>query len=408
MTLTVKQIEAVIKKAKSGDIKKALRIPAENKLFLLVQPSGSSSWRYQYQINKRRRTKSHGPYPDITLKQANELQKIDRDLVKNGIDPLDQLQAQPIKQTDQPTFREVGLMWYEMKKNEWRESHQIVVKDRLEKDLFNEIGHLPIDTISIDTMESAIKTVQNRPAFELAAKARRRAAEIFKYGKVKNYCSENPAQDVLVIIPKSPKIKNLPAPVDDLKQLGTMLADFDRYAGRKSTRYALRLAPLLIVRPGELRAAQWSEFDFEAEIWTIPAERMKVDRKHIVPLSRQALKLLKELRLINTGQYLFPNSFVKSRKKRDPYMSENTINQAIHKMGYKGVMVGHGVRTIASTLANNSTKWTVDAVEKQLAHGDPDKVRAAYDRSKNLEERKNMMQWLADEIDKLKVNSLIE
>ena len=403
MGLTVKKIDALIARAKAGDVTKALRVPAANKLFLLIQPSGAASWRYQYQINGRRRTKSHGPYPEVTLKEANRLQSIDRALVRSGVDPLDK-KPDPT-QNNTPTFKDVALMWHDIKAPEWKPSHAEAVLERLEKDLFIYIGRLPIDGVSVDHMEAAIKAVQARPAFDLALRARARAEKIFKYAKAKKLCRENPAYDITEVIRKPPPVKHHPAPVEDLKLLGKMLADFDRYPGRKTTQYALRLAPLLIVRPGELRSAQWAEFDLDAATWTIPGERMKMGRPHVVPLSRQALRLLKELSLINTGKSVFPSD--NRRTSVDPFMSESTVNQAIARLGYKGKMVGHGVRTIASTLANDSGRWTVDAVEKQLAHGDPDKVRGAYNRAEKLQERREMMQWLADEIDRLKIESLL-
>jgi len=289
------------------------------------------------------------------------------------------------------TFEAIGREWWELKKSSWSEGHAEAVKTRLEKLLFPTLGHRPIAEIDAPELLDTLRAIERRDALELASKTRIVAGMVFRYAIQTGRAKMDPARDLRGAL-KTRETRHY-AKLSDA-DLPEFLRKLDAYDGNTVTKLALKLLALMFVRTGELRGARWSEFDFEKAEWRIPAERMKTLAQHIVPLSQQAVAVLEQLKPI-TGEreYLFPNEH-----KPRGMMSENTILFALYRMGYRGRATGHGFRATASTILNEQG-FKADVIERQLAHKEPNKVRAAYDHSEHLPERRKMMQHWADYLD---------
>ncbi len=363
-------------------------------LFLLVHPNGSKYWRLKYRIGGKEKLLALGVYPEIGLGEARELAGDARRLVKENKDPVAERQAARARAavSAATTFEAVAKEWMQSRAKKWSPSYADKVDTVLTTNLFPRIGRMPIETITAPVLLGALRPIEARGALEVAARARRWAGEVFRYAIATGRGQNDPAAALKGAL-KTAQTQHYPALRRD--ELGDFVRKLVDYPGRPETRLAVHLLLLTFVRPGELRAAQWSEFNLQAAEWRIPSERMKGRTEHIVPLSSQALRLLEELRtLTGHGDYLFP-----SGRARVPCMSENTINKAIDVLGYKGRVVGHGFRATASTILNESGRFPVDAIERQLAHAERNKVRAAYHRAQYLVERRQMMQHWADLLD---------
>jgi len=278
----------------------------------------------------------------------------------------------------------------------WASNHASKITARLEKDVYPYIGNRPVNEVRAPELLSVLRRVENRGAIETAHRIRQHCGQVFRYAVATGRAERDPSQDLRGALQPSKTVHH--ASITEPKKVGGLMRAIDSYEGYQVSRCALQLAPLLFVRPGELRQAEWTEFDLDNAEWRIPADKMKMKQPHIVPLSTQAITILKDIHpLTGSGRYVFPS--VRTRKRP---MSENTVTGALRRLGYQsGEMTGHGFRSMASTLLNEQG-WNRDAIERQLAHAERDEVRAAYNYAEHLPERKRMMQAWADYLDGLK------
>ena len=385
--------ENVIQKAEPAD--KQYKLTDGEGMYLLVSKKGGKWWRLDYRFNGKRKTLSLGTYPKTKLKKARELRGDARKLISNGVDPSLQRRIHKY-QGNEDSFEAIAREWHTKHSPNWSDSHGVRILRRLENDLFPWLGTQPINKITPPELLSVLRKIESRGAIETAHRAHQNCGQIFRYAVATGRAERDPSGDLKGAIPPA-KQKHHPS-ITDPKKIGKLLLAIDDYEGSFITKCALKLAPLFFVRPGELRHAEWSEFDFENSEWRIPAEKMKMKSPHIVPLSSQSLKILEELHpLTGKGMYLFTGL----RSSKRP-MSENTVNGALRRLGYsKDEMTGHGFRSIASTRLNEMG-WNRDAIERQLAHAERDSIRAAYNYAEHLEERRNMMQEWSNYLDGIK------
>ena len=294
------------------------------------------------------------------------------------------------------SFEKVAREWYQRFQPKWSPSHSLDIIQRLEKNIFPQLGSHPIREITASELLAAIRLIEGRGAVESARRVLQMCGQVFRYAIATGQANRDIAADLRGALP--PAREKHHASITDPRGVAQLLRAIDGYEGSLVACCALRLAPLVFVRPGELRHAEWAEIDFEKAEWRIPAEKMKMREQHIVPLSRQAVAILRKLHpLTGSGTYVFPSIRTPARP-----MSENTVLAALRRMGYtKDEMTGHGFRSMASTLLNEQG-WNRDAIERQLAHGERNAVRAAYNFAEFLPERRRMMQAWADYLAKLK------
>lgn len=366
-------------------------------LYLLVTPPGGKLWRFDYRLNGKRKTLSFKTYPEISLSDARQRREDARKLVANGVDPGDIKKAQKaIEQAQAETFKTVTLEWHEQKKSDWSDNHAGRLLRRLELDIFPYIGDKPLAEIRTPELVTLLERVAIR-TLETAHRLKIACDMVFRYAVIKGKCEHNPAASLRGVLP-TVKPKHMAAPTEP-KAVTELLRGIDGFSGSFVTKCALQLAPVLFVRPGELRAAEWSEFDLESACWNIPSHKMKMKQPHIVPLPHQAVIILKELfNLTGSGKYVFPCH-------RSPLrcMSENTVNASLRRLGFdKDEITGHGFRAMARTMLHEILHFTPDAIEAQLAHAVPDRLGRAYNRTQHIAERKKMMQTWADYLDGLK------
>lgn len=388
MPLTDVQVRA----ARATD--KPQKLSDSKGLFLLVHPNGSKYWRLKYRYAGKEKQLALGVYPEVTLAKARDLVLEARALLKTGQDPVIERRAMKARAAASAavTFEGIAEEWIASRADKWSPSYAEKVEAILSSNLFPRIGALPITSITAPMLLAALRPIEARGALEVVARARRWAGEVFRYAIATGRATEDPATVLKGALRTAP-VKHYPALRRD--ELGDFQRALLEYSGRPETRLALQILMLTFVRPGELRAARWSEFDLAGAEWRIPAARMKTRVEHVVPLARQTLALLEELRgLTGHSECLFPGG-----QKRVPIMSENTLNKAIDVIGYKGRLVGHGFRATASTILNESGQFAPDVIERQLAHAERNKVRAAYHRAEYLAERRRMMQVWADLLD---------
>ncbi len=369
----------------------------EKGLYLEVSPSGGKWWRLRYWIAGRENRLSLGTFPEVSLAQARARRDDARKLLAEGQDPSATRKAEKAEaQAGGETFELVALEWFERFRSKWTEPHAGRILTRLKKDVFPFIGSRPIHEINAPELLSAMRRIEARGAIETAHRALQNCGQVFRYAVACGKAERDPSGDLRGALTPT-KEKHHPS-ITDPKELGELLRAIDAYQGSHVVRCALKLAPLVFVRPGELRKAEWSEVDLEAAEWRIPAAKMKMRAQHVVPLSLQAVAILRELHpLTGAGKYVFPG--VRSSAKP---MSENTVNAALRYMGYSTDQVtGHGFRSTASTLLNEQG-WNRDAIERQLAHAERNNVRAAYNFAEFLPERRKMMQAWADFLDGLR------
>jgi integrase len=373
---------------------KAFKLSDERGLFLLVTPAGGRLWRLKYRVQGREKLISLGAYPDVTLKRAREKRDAARKLLADGVDPSVQRQAERAALAQ--SFEGVGKEWLELQTKSLAPETISILSSRLDSALYPYIGSRPIAAITAQEVLSALRRIEARGRHETAHRVRALAGRVFRYAVATGRAQHDVAADLKGALAPV-KSKNF-ASVTDPIRVGELLRAIHGYSGHPVTALALKLAPLVFVRPGELRAAEWPEFDLENAEWRIPGERMKMGEPHLVPLSRQALAVLRELQpLARGGRYLFP-----SLRTRERPMSDNTINAALRRMGYTSEeQTGHGFRSMASTLLNEQG-FPPDVIELQLAHTERNKVRAAYNKAQRLPERRKMMQAWADYLDGLR------
>ncbi len=386
--------DSAIRNAKPSH--KQRKMADEKGLYLLISPKGGKWWRFDYRFDGKRKTISMGIYPDVGLKLARERRDEARKQITASIDPGEARKAQKVAQTGADSFEAIAREWFDKFSPAWASSHSKKLIRRLEKDLFPYLGSRPIGEITPPELLAVLCRIEARGAIETAHRAKQNAGQVFRYAVATGRAERDPTGDLKGALP--PAKKGHLAAITDPTQVGELLRAIDAYGGSPIVRAALQLSALVFVRPGELRQAEWAEIDLEAGKWVIPAKRMKMKAEHIVPLSTQAVALLKDLYQLSGGScYVFPGA----RSNQRP-LSDNGPRTALRAMGYTNdQMTPHGFRAMASTLLNEQG-WRPDVIERQLAHVEQNKVRAAYHRSEYLEERWKMMQAWADYLDSLK------
>jgi integrase len=371
---------------------KAYKVSDGDGLFLLVMPSGSKYWRLKYFFGAKEKLLAVGVYPEISLSEARERRGQARKLLAAGIDPADAKREAKrlLMQKQHDTFEAVAREWHSNRLSKWTSKHGSKILKRLESHVFGRIGTRPIAEITALDLLSVMRKIEEHGG-EIAHRLLQVCGQVFNYAVVTGRAQSNPALSLRGAL--KPVVKNNHAYIKP-NELSEYLKNLKAYAGSPQTKLALKFLLLTFVRTSELRGAAWSEIDLDKSEWRIPAERMKMRETHIVPLSRQAIEVLKELRpLSGQWHYVFPN-----QHKPSGQMSENTMLYALYRMGYHSRATGHGFRSTASTVLNEHG-FPPDVIERQLAHGDRDKVRAAYNHAQYLPERRKMMQWWADYLD---------
>ena len=367
-------------------------------LHILVSPTGGKLWRMAYRFNGKGKLLSFGAYPAVTLKMARDRRDEAKSLIARGVDPGEH--KKDLKRLSvtlaENTFEAIGREWHTKTKDIWEEKRAKAVLSHLEKNVFPFIGKMPIAAIKAPDLLGVAKRIEERGANYYAHAVMQTCGRVFRYAIAIGKAEHDITADLRGAL--TPHKGKHFASITDPRQVGQLLRAIDGYPGDFTTACALKIAPLVFVRPSELRCAVWTEFDFPNAEWRIPAERMKMEEQHIIPLSRQALELFNDLhKVTGNGKYLFPSVRTSTRP-----MSDTTLNAALRRLGYtRDEMTGHGFRSMASTLLNE-LGWNRDAIERQLAHGDRDSVRASYNFAEFLPERRKMMQAWADYLDELR------
>ncbi|PTD96401.1 tyrosine-type recombinase/integrase [Pseudothauera lacus] len=390
--------DIAVRQAKPTD--KARKLADERGLYLLVQPTGGKLWRLDYRFDGKRKTLALGGYPDVSLAEARKRRDQARELLAAGTDPGAAKKAGKQARVEAVAngFEAIGREWHKRKSAMWTASTQEKTLAVLEKDLFPWLGSRPVGEIAAPELLLTLRRIEERGAIDTAHRAKQTAGQIFRYAIATGRADRNPAADLQGALTPVAK-KHFPA-ITDAGEVGPLLRAIEAYKGSLIVRSALRLAPMLFVRPGELRQAEWSEIDIDHGEWRIPAEKMKKRREHIVPLARQAVEILRDLQpLTGHGRYVFQG--VRDHGKP---MSEGTVNNALKRMGYdtKKEITGHGFRAMARTILHEVLGVDAAVIEHQLAHQVPDLLGATYNRTKFLPQRKAMMQAWADYLDMLR------
>lgn len=392
-------------KAAKGGIKldgsptnKPYRISDSGGLYLEVAPSGGKWWRLKYRFAGKEKRLSLGTYPTVGLKDARSKRDENKRMLSEGIDPAAERKAKKLNifLSEEGSFEIVGREWFDKFVSPKSETHASRVRNRLEKDIYPYLGARPTGEITAPELLMVLRRIEDRGAVNTAHRVRQICGQIFRYAVATGRAERDPSADLRGAIP--PAAKTHFSSITDPKQIGELLRAIDGYSGEFSTKCALSLAPYVFVRPGELRAAQWQDIDLDNSEWQIPAERMKMKVKHIIPLSKQAIEIFRQMKLLTgNGKYVFPSIRSKSRP-----MSENTLNGALRRLGYTSQdMTTHGFRSMASTLLNEQG-WNSDAIERQLAHAERNETKASYNYAEYLPERRKMMQAWADYLHDLK------
>lgn len=389
-----KLTDRAIKNAQAGE--KIRKLSDGNGLVLVVYPNGSKYWVYRYRHLGKEKTLSLGIYPEVTLAEAR-LKLIDARKVRSqGQDPSEarkELKRQAIVSAVN-SFEAIAREWVTAKSPGWTPRYAEFIVHRMEIDLFPKLGTRPIKDIAAPELLSVIRLIEERGALDLAARAMQYCGQIFMFGIATGRAERNPANDLKGAL--KTHVKKHYAHLKAI-ELPEFLGKLEVYSGERQTALAVKLLLLTFVRTVELRGAEWAEIDLGNAEWRIPAERMKMRRDHIVPLSTQSVAVLKELHHLNgRWKYVFPNPY-----RPIKHMSENAVLYALYRMGYHSRATGHGFRHTASTVLNESGLFHGDVIERQLAHVQGNKVRGVYNHAEYLPERRKMMQWWADYLDQV-------
>lgn len=392
--------DTAIRNAKPTE--KPVKLTDGGGLYLLLKPNGSRWWRFDYRFDGKRKTLSMGVYPDVGLKDARNRRDESRKMLANGIDPSENRKSQKNARAELAanSFEVVAREWFAKYSPGWAKGHADKIIRRLERDIFPWLGNRPIAEITAPELLQSLRRIEARGVLETAHRALQNCGQVFRYAVQTGRAQRDPSGDLKgALAPWKPQ--HYPALTEPLK-LAELLRSMDSYQGNLITRSALRLMPLVFVRPGELRQAKWEEIDLGTAEWRYTVT--KTNTPHIVPLATQAVAILEELKeLTGRSMYVFPGL-----RSHDRPMSENTINAALRYMGYdQQTMTGHGFRAIARTLLDEVLGFEPHIIEHQLAHAVKDPNGRAYNRTKHLAERKKMMQEWADYLDKLKAGAEI-
>jgi integrase len=389
-----------VRNIKSGT--KPIKLFDTDGLFLLVSPSGGKWWRFKYRFGGKEKLMSLGTYPEVSLAQARGRRDEGRKQVADGVDPSQARKAsKETKLVNEVTFEAVAREWHKKFTPTWTAGHAITIRRRLELNVFPWIGERPIIEIKAPELLMVLRRIESRGALETAHRVRSICSQIFRYAVATGRAERDPAADIRGALP--PARPNHLSAITDPKKVAGLLRAIDSYQGSLVTRCALRLAPLVFVRAGELRQMEWAEVDLDAAEWNIPAGKMKTRSPHLVPLATQAIQILQELRpLTGEGRYVFPSPRTPHRP-----MSNNAVLSALRRMGIeKDEMTGHGFRAMARTILDEVLGVRPDYIEHQLAHAVRDPHGRAYNRTAFLLERREMMQTWADYLDNLRANSV--
>lgn len=391
--------ELAVRRKKSGE--KPFKLADEKGLFLLVHPSGSKYWRFKYRIAGKEKLLAFGVYPDVSLAEARSRRDKARTLLANGVDPgvLKQASKQATRIAIDNSFEAVVREWRIKQSNRWvpRQAERII--RRLELHVFPWLGSRAIAEITPSDLLTILRRVEQLGKLETAHRILQYCGQIFRYAIATGRAERDPSVTLRGALPPL-RVKHLAAIIEPQK-VGELIKVIRGYEGTFITKCALLLAPLLFVRGGELRHAEWSEINLDLAEWNIPAGKMKMRQAHLVPLSKQAINILQELySLTGQGKYVFPCARTSSRP-----MSENTINAALRRLGYsKDEMTAHGFRATARTILDEVLGFRPDVIEHQLAHAVKDPLGRAYNRTSHLQARREMMQRWADYLDELASN----
>lgn len=392
--------DVAIRNAKPGP--KPVKFSDGGGMHLLVTPAGGKLWRLKYRIDGREKLLAIGAYPEIGLGEARRRREEAREMIALGKDPSREKRRDKLRSRIQAadTFKAISDEFCQKRRRDGQKGWAPATATRSEYLLSlvcGSIGHLPIGEIEPMDVLTAIRRIEGKGKLESARRSLQLAGAVFRYAVATARLGSDPTRDLRGAL-TAPTVTHYGA-ITDPKKVGELLRAIDDYEGSGITKLALQIAPHVFVRPGELRHAEWSEIDLDGALWIIPAGKMKMRKAHHVPLSRQTVELFRQVRAVTgpTG-YVFPSVRTRTRP-----MSENTINAGLRRLGYvTDEMTAHGFRAMASTLLNESGKWNPDAIERALAHGDTDKVRAAYHRGAHWDERVSMAQWWSDHLDQLR------
>ena len=381
--------------------KKSRKIFDGRGLYLEVAPRGGKWWRFKYRFRGKEKRLSLGVYPDVSLKEARQRCEDARRTLSREIDPSEHRQALKAARVQEASnsFEAVAREWLEKHTPNWTPSHSSRINSQLERDVFPWIGGKPVAAVTPSQLLAVVRRVEQRGALEPAHRALRNCGQIFRYAVATGRANNDPAGVLRGALP--PVKRGHFAALTDPKTIGPLLRVLDGYEGSLIVRCALRLAPLVFVRPGELRRAEWSDIDLEAAEWRFTVT--KTETSHLVPLSRQVIEILREIYpLTGQGRFVFPSA---RTPRGDRPMSENAVLAALRRMGVgKEEMTGHGFRAMARTLLDEELGFRPDHIELQLAHVVRDPLGRAYNRTTHLPERRKMMQAWADYLDQLKTN----
>lgn len=394
----MKLIDSHIKSAKPKA--KPYQLSDGKGLSLIIYPNGNKGWRFRYRFEGKEKMLSFGTYPERSLKDARADLLRAREQVAAGIDPSGVRKAEKQTKGEAATdsFEVIAREWHTMKHSkEVSPSHAKRTLARLEQNVFPWIGVIPIGEVTPPELLAVLRRVESRGALETAHRIKSICGQAFRYAVATGRAERDPSADLRGILPAANK--NHLSAITDPPEVAKLLKAIDSYNGSFVTKAAMRLAPLVFVRPGELRHAEWSEIDLAGAEWNIPAGKMKMKQPHLVPLAKQSVEILKELKL-KTGdsRYVFP-----SARSKDRAMSNNAILAALRRMGYENnEMTGHGFRAMARTILDEVLQFRPEYIEHQLAHTVKDALGRAYNRTQHIKERRNMMQTWADYLDGLK------
>jgi len=393
MSLTAKQVE----QAKPKD--KDYKLGDSGGLFLLVRKGGAKYWRYKYRLAGKEKLLALGVFPAISLQKARKKHQAARDLLEIGVDPNVEKKAKKAANSESAAncFESTSREWFATKMSGKSESHQTRTMRLFEKDLFPYIGSRPVKDITPPELLAALRRIEGRGVIETAHRAKQAAGQVFRYAIATGRAERDPSADLRDVL-KVPTKKHFPS-ITEPKEVGKLLVAIDGFRCTPTVKAALMLSPLLFCRPGELRQMEWSEINWDAKQWELSATKMKMKEPHIVPLSKQALAILNEQKLLTgRGRYVLPNARGASRP-----LSENGVRTALRTMGYSNeTMVPHGFRAMARTLLDEVLEYRIEWIECQLAHAVKDANGRAYNRTTYLKQRTEMMQRWADYLSELK------
>ena len=414
--------DATIKAIRLGDARKRLA-DGDGLFLLLFVKGGAHGWRFNYTFHGRRKTLSLGTYPDTALAIARRKADAARQLVADNLDPsqkrkaeragyaqdriANERESQGLPPLD--SFEAVAREWFAVKRDGWAASYADKIIARLDADVFPWIGRVPVGSVTPPQLLEVMRRIEARGVVETAHRALRDSSQVLRYAVATGKANTNPAHDLKGALRRADP-KHFPAIIEP-KRFGELLRACDNYAATLVVRAALKLAPMLLLRPGEFRFAEWSEIDLDAAMWTVPAIRMKRELRaklhgapHLVPLPKQAVAVLRELRsLTGSGPLVF-----RGERHHDRAMSENTINAALRAMGFPADEVtGHGFRATARTMLHERLGFDPNVIEAQLAHSVRDSLGRAYNRTEFVEQRRKMLQAWADYLDQLRLGASV-